>query len=80
MNEMLQMAQERHDQILKNISQREADIAKLNAEAEKLETFVELAKELFAQKEQTAPAAEKPQAPPPSDANRIMPVRQASSA
>lgn len=81
MNEMLKLAQERHDQIAKNISQREADIQSLRAEAEKLETFVTLAKELFGKKMKTAepPTAEK--APHPAETSaKVMPVRHVQTA
>lgn len=88
MTDMMQLARQRHDQILKEISEREADIDKLKEEAERLELFVTLGKELFAQKADAAPApSPQPEAASPMnqsqlrpDAPRVMPVRQSQSA
>lgn len=91
MTDMMQLAKQRHDQIIKDISEREADIGKLKEEAERLELFVTLGKELFAQKIEAAPApspapAAQPAATPiaqqvqgPQEP-RVMPVRQHQSA
>lgn len=69
MTDMLQQARERHDQIVKAISQHEAEIDKLKEEAEKLEHFAALAKELFAQKAEKAPERPaQPDAVAPSNA------------
>ncbi len=94
MTDMLQQARERHEQIVKAISEREADIEKLKDEAEKLDLFVSLAKELFAQKSEkpterpsqpttTAAPAPQPQPQPQASAEasqRVMPMRQPQSA
>lgn len=92
MTDMMQLAKQRHDQILKDISEREADIHKLKEEAERLDLFVTLGKELFAQKVEAAPAPTPAPAPQPDTAAqinqaqqrpevpRVMPVRQSQSA
>lgn len=92
MTDMLQQARERHEQIKKAISQHEAEIELLKGEAEKLEHFAALAKELFAQKAEKTPEqpalSEPPQAQPRPEASaqptqeapRVMPMRQPQSA
>ncbi len=86
MTDMLQQARERHEQIAKAISQREADIERLKEEADKLDLFVSLAKEIFAQKEAQPAQPEPPEPAPEATAKpapetpRVMPIRQTQSA
>lgn len=91
MTDMMQLAKQRHDQILKDISEREADISKLKEEAERLELFVTLGKELFPPKAEAGPAPSQDLAAQPSatpiaqqeqrpETPRVMPVRQPQSA
>lgn len=95
MNEMMRLAQERHEQIVNSIAEHQADIQKLQDEAEKLDLFFSLAKELFDSKAQRAPerpaeaprpvASEAPRPVAPEAAHqdegaRIMPVRQPKTA
>ena len=94
MADMMQQARERHEQIKQEISLRESEIETLREEAEKLEQFVMLAKELFAPKTDKAPEQpQKPEAasaepqteaaetqPRPDAPPRVMPIRQPQSA
>lgn len=88
MNEMVQMAQERHKQLAQSIAKREAEIESFREEAEKLDAFLDLASELFgrdaAPEQPAAPRAAQPAqsaqpaiAPTPApEAQRPMPARQ----
>ena len=61
MHEMIQAAQDRQKQLDRLIAQHEAEIADFRTEAEKLETFITLAEELFI--EQDSEPQPRPRAP-----------------